>query len=156
MYIRQALPCVSGSPRPGLSWCWSGLMKENRDFWGTREAANGGEQRRPFQRPGTTAEMDSNYGKQNGPRPASSQPQGSRGSGTYLVMSSSAACEHSCIWDTSSVARSAACWMYKCVRRTGLPESHFCLSSQDFRVLSKAYLKSIQQWTVRLELKAHK
>lgn len=67
----------------------------------------------------------------------------------HLVMSSSAAWEHSCIWDTSSVARSTACWMYRWVRRTALPESHFCLSSHDFRVLSKAYLKLILQWTVK-------
>lgn len=58
----------------------------------------------------------------------------------YLVMSSSAAWEQSRICDTSSVARSAAGWMYRLVRRTGLPASHFCLSSQDFRVLSKACL----------------
>lgn len=70
----------------------------------------------------------------------------------YLVMSSSAAWEQSRICDTSSVARSGAGWMYRLVRRTGFPESHFCLSSQDFRVLSKAYLKPGWQGTVMLDL----
>jgi hypothetical protein len=71
----------------------------------------------------------------------------------YLVMSSSAAWEHSCICDTSSVARSMAWWMYKWVRRTGFPESHFCLSSQDLSVLSKACSKPALQWMVTWELR---
>lgn len=57
----------------------------------------------------------------------------------YLVISSSAACEHNWICATSSsVANSTACWGYKGDRMTGLQESYFCLSSQDFRVFSKA------------------
>lgn len=64
----------------------------------------------------------------------------------YLVISSSAACEQSCIWVTSSsVANSTACWGYKGDRMTGLQESYFCLSSQDFRVFSKAWSKWIIQ-----------
>lgn len=62
----------------------------------------------------------------------------------YLVISSSAACEHSwtCV-TSSSVANSTACWGYKGDRMTDLQESYFCLSSQDFKVFSKAWSKQI-------------
>lgn len=63
----------------------------------------------------------------------------------YLVISSSAACEQSCIWVTSSSVANSACWGYKGDRMTGLQESYFCLSSQDFKVFSKAWSKWIIQ-----------
>lgn len=143
-YIRQALhvfqevqDLFTVQENTGVSICAGGdLMKESSKYWGSKWRRSGNSSvRYPKYMKWCIRTHKTKLAKT---RVLTAQkPAGP----PYLVMSSSAAWEHSCIWDTSSVAKSTACWMYKWVRRTGLPESHFCLSSQDFRVLSKAYLK---------------